>query len=244
MAPPADLTSKLHRVRYSIVSTGLRRGLADLATLLLAYRPERDESFDKAFATDTSGSVSPANLGIADPEARQNAILYLPSPTRVTRWMLDHIGIDHRDFAFIDLGCGKGRVLLVASDYPFQQIIGVEISTELSEIARVNVARYQPTSRRCNSIAVRNVDATKVDYPDANLLLHLYHPFEPTVTQAVLSRLEAWHQASPRHIVIAYLLYDSAAESVQEVFSNFPWLHQTRYEQSVLGHYNWLFYST
>ena len=31
---------------------------------------------------------------------------------RVTRWMLDHIGIDHRDFSFIDLGCGKGRVLL------------------------------------------------------------------------------------------------------------------------------------
>ena len=121
---------------------------------------------------------------------RESAILYLPSPARVTRWMLDNIGIDHRDFCFVDLGCGKGRVLLVAAEYPFRQIVGVEISAALSEIARKNAAIAPPRSRKCRDIEIQNADATTFDYPEGNILLHLYHPFEPTLTRRVLSHLE------------------------------------------------------
>jgi SAM-dependent methyltransferase len=174
---------------------------------------------------------------------REQAILYLPSPARVTRWMLDNVGIDHREFSFVDLGCGKGRVLLVAAEYPFKRVIGVEISAALSEIARKNADRDQSRSRKCAAIDVQNTDATTFDYPETNLLIHLYHPFEPTLTSAVLSQLERSIKAKPRKVVVAYLLYAAAVESVEEVFSRFPWLERTRYEQSVLGQYNWLFYS-
>ena len=180
----ADIFTKLRRIRYSIASTGVRRGLADVATLLLAYSPERDDSFDREFGTDTAGSVSPSELGIADAAVRESAILYLPSPARVTRWMLDNVGIEHRDFWFVDLGCGKGRVLLVAAEYPFRQIVGVEISAALSEIARKNAAIAPPRSRRCRDIEIQNADATTFDIPRGNILLHLYHPFEPTLTSA------------------------------------------------------------
>jgi hypothetical protein len=47
-----------------------------------------------------------------------------------------------------------------------------------------------------------------------------------------------------RRVIIPYLLYASAYETVANVFTDFEWLHLTRYEESVLGHYNWLFYST
>jgi SAM-dependent methyltransferase len=235
--------TKLRRIRYSIASTGLRRGLADVATLLLAYSPERDDSFDRKFGTDTAGSVPPSKLGIADAAVREQAILYLPSPARVTRWMLDNVGIEHRDFSFVDLGCGKGRVLLVAAEYPFKRVIGVEISAALSEIARKNADRDQSRSRQCAAIDVQNTDATTFDFPETNLLIHLYHPFEPTLTSAVLSHLERSIKARPRKVIVAYLLYAAAVESVEEVFSRFPWLERARYEQSVLGQYNWLFYS-
>jgi SAM-dependent methyltransferase len=222
-----DRAEKLQRLRYSLASTGLRRGLSDLASILLAYHPERDHSFDRRFGTDTAGSVPPAQLGIADPAVRAKAVLYLPSPPRVTRWMLDHIGIAHRGFTFVDLGCGKGRVLLVASEYPFARIVGVEISTELSAIAGRNVALYQPPSRRCKEIEVLNADAAWFDFPETDLLVHLYHPFEPELTTAVL----------------AYLVHTGAVEAVKDAFAQFPWLEQTRYEQSLAGHYNWIFYS-
>ena len=132
----------------------------------------------------------------------------------------------------------------VASHYPFQQIIGVEISPELAEIARVNAERYQPSSRRVAAIEVRNIDATTADYPDSNLLVHLYHPFQTPITEQVLSRLEAAYEAQPRRIDVAYLLYSSATTPVKDVFSRFGWLREVRHEQSVLGHYDWLLYST
>lgn len=235
--------TKLRRVRFSIASTGLGRTVADVLTHLLAYRPDRDDTFDRTFHTDTAGSVAPSELGIADAKVREQAILYLPSPARVTRWMLDHVGIDHRRFSFVDLGCGKGRVLLVASEYPFQRIVGVEISVQLSEIARSNVERYRPRVRQCWNIDVQTIDATRVDFPETDLLVHLYHPFEAAVTSAVLSRLETSFRSRPRKVIVAYLLYASALESVEAVFAHFPWLKRRRYEQSVLGQYNWLVYS-
>jgi SAM-dependent methyltransferase len=238
-----DLLTKLRRIKYSIASTGLRRGLSDVATLALGYQPERDHSFDRQFGTDTAGSVATEKLGIADSAVREKAILYLPSPARVTRWMFNHIGIQHRDFTCVDLGCGKGRVLLVASEYPFQRVIGVEISSELSEIARRNAVKYQPRSRKCRDVEIQNTDATTFDLPETNILLHLYHPFDPEVTAAVLARLDESVAAKPRRIAVGYLLYSSAVAPVEEVFARFPWLKQTRYEQSVLGHYDWLFYS-
>jgi SAM-dependent methyltransferase len=241
---PTGPVHKLRRVRYSIASTGLRSTLADLASLWLAYDAEQDRSFDDAYGTDTAGSVQPEDLGIDDDDTREHAIRYLPSPTRVTRWMLDNIGVDPAEYSFVDLGCGKGRVILVASERPFQRIIGVEISPELSAIARANVARYTPPTRRCQQVDVVNGDATTVDYPDSNIVLHLYHPFEPEVLRKALANLEVSWKAAPRRVVVAYLLYASAHEAVTNVFSEFGWLRLTRDEESVGGEYNWLFYST
>jgi SAM-dependent methyltransferase len=238
----ASARHKLRRIRYSIASTGLRRSLSDIATHLLAYKPQNDGSFDRRFGTDTAGSVAPENLGISEKAVEQRAILYLPSPERVTRWMLTHIGVEHRDFSFVDLGCGKGRVLLIASEYSFQRVIGVDISAELSVIARQNAAIYQAHSRSRAEITVQTADATRFDFPKSNLFLHLYHPFDPAVTDAVLSNLER-SLAPEAHVVVAYLTFASSVESVQAVFARHPWLQCIRYEESVLGQYNWMFYS-
>lgn len=235
-------SSNLRRIRYSIASTGLRRGLADLAIWCLGYRPDRDRSFDTRYGTDTGGSVSTSNLGIADDVVREQAILYLPSPERVTRWMLDTLRIDHRQYAFVDLGCGKGRVLLVASTYPFQRVIGVEISQDLSRIARENVARF-PANARKSEVEIQTIDAATIRFPTTNLLLHMYHPFGPELTGVVLRRLEESVREEPRRVIVAYLLYDDAVTTVDDAFAPFSWLKRQRYERSVLGHYNWLFYS-
>jgi SAM-dependent methyltransferase len=239
---PHTFSNHLRRIRYSIASTGLRRGLSDLAVQLLGYRPDRDRSFDNRYGTDTGGSVGTSDLGIADDTVREQAILYLPSPERVTRWMLSTLRLDYRTYSFVDLGCGKGRVLLVASTYPFQRVIGVEISQELSRIARENVTRF-PASARKADVEVQTIDAATIRFPATNLLIHMYHPFGPELTRVVLRRLEESVREQPRQVTIAYLLYDSAIESVDEVFAAFPWLKRQRYERSVLGHYNWLFYA-
>ena len=236
-------SSHLQRIRYTIASTGLLRGLADLAIWLLGYRADRDRSFDRRYGTDTGGSVATSELGIVDDATRDQAILYLPSPERVTRWMLNMVGINHREYSFVDLGCGKGRVLLVASTYPFQQVIGVEISDELSRIARGNLARFPDAARKARDVEVQNIDAVTVRFPTTHLLVHMYHPFGPDLTRAVLRRLEESLLEAPRRVIVAYLLYDDAIKAVDDVFAEFSSLKRQRYERSVLGHYNWLFYA-
>jgi len=236
------LLPKLQRLRYSIASTGLPRTLMDVASHLTTYRPDRDHSFDRRYGTDTAGAVETSSLGIASDERRDQAILYLPSPARVTEWMLESVGIDHKDFTFVDLGCGKGRVLLVAARYPFRRIVGVDISAELTGIARDNAERFRPHAGGCKNIDVVNADATTFDFPETDLLLHLYHPFEPAVTRAVLRGLEGSLEGRPRRVYVAYLLYTGAVPAVREVFSEFPWLTEARYAHSLLGNYDWLFF--
>jgi SAM-dependent methyltransferase len=231
------------QVKFTVESLGWRRGALELLTGRRPYEPASDRSFDIEHGTDTAGSVSPAELGIDDAERRDKAILYLPSPPRVTRWLFNHVGIDFSDFTFVDLGCGKGRVLLIAAERPFRRIVGVEISAELAAIARANVASYQPESQRIREIEVVNIDAAAFDMPDGDLLLHLYHPFDPEISAAVLRRLETSLTDAPRRVVVGYLLYTAAVEPVKSVFSGFPWLRLVRYEQSRRGHYNWLLYS-
>ena len=237
------LMAKAQRLRYSVASVALRRSFFDVLILLLTYKPEHDRSFDRRHGTDTAGAVDPSELGIADPTLREKAILYLPSPERVTRWMLENVGLDHSDFSFVDLGCGKGRVLMVASEYPFRRIIGVDISSGLSDIARQNDAKYRSASRKCLDVVVHNAHVPAFDFPEGNLLVHLYHPFDPELTGTALRRLGESLAKRPRRVVVTYLLYTGAVDKVTEVFASIPWLRQTRYEQSITGRYDWLFYS-
>lgn len=235
---------KLQRIKHSIASTGVRRSLADLLTLLLAYKPERDHSFDRRFGTDTAGSVPATDLGIEDPRTREQAILYLPSPADVTRWMLRTVNVEPSRCTFVDLGCGKGRVLLVASERPFERIVGVEISPALVAVARANAGKVREAEPGRTPIEVECVDAATFAFPEVDLLVHLYHPFEADLLARVLAQLGSSWRARPRRVVVAYLLYAAAVDTVQAVFAHQPWLILQRHEASILGQYDWLIYAT
>src|SRR5438552_13937135 len=48
---------------------------------------------------------------------------YQPTEPSLFHEMLKALKIDFREFTFIDLGSGKGRVLLMAANYPFRRIV-------------------------------------------------------------------------------------------------------------------------
>jgi SAM-dependent methyltransferase len=208
------------------------------------YDAAGDASFDERHRTNTSGSIEPDRLGIEDRRRLEQAILYLPSPPSVTTWMLDRAVADPSTHTFVDLGCGKGRVVLIAAQRPFQRVVGVEISPELAAIARRNVVDYQPPPPLASRIDIVEADVTSVELPAGDLLLHLYHPFEPDVTAAVLRRLEPSPASASRRVTIAYLAYTAALAPVAAMLDEFEWLEFRRCEQSVRGHYNWLIYAT
>ena len=49
------------------------------------------------------------------------------------------------------MGSGKGRVLLCASDFPFQRLIGVEYDERLHTVAQRNAEIYRSAKQRCHN---------------------------------------------------------------------------------------------
>jgi hypothetical protein len=101
-----------------------------------------DRIFDRRRGVDTSGVLELHQLNI-DRENARHAGYYEPTPVNVLKRALAQLSIDHREFVFIDYGSGKGRELLVASRYPSAQIIGVEISQKLDQIAKRNLETWR-----------------------------------------------------------------------------------------------------
>ncbi len=90
----------------------------------------------------------------------------------------------------VDLGAGMGRVVLHAARRPFRQIVGVEISPALLEVAKDNRDAYRGP-RACSDIRLVRADAATFAFPRGDLVVYLYNPFTAAVLDAVLDRLAA-----------------------------------------------------
>ena len=111
---------------------------------------------------------------------------------------------DFHGFTFIDLGSGKGRTLLMASDYPFRRIVGVERLPALHQAARENLAKYENSSQQCFAIQAICGDAIEFPFPDEPILLFLFNPFPESGLRRVIGNLERSLLAHPRTVFVLY----------------------------------------
>ena len=109
-----------------------------------------------------------------------------------------------QDYIFLDIGCGKGRVLMLASDAPFQRIVGVELSPALTAIAESNMAKWAAAPHLCSNIDVLNVDALAAPIPDSPIVLYIYNSFNLYVMLPLLERLQALALARSTPIDLIY----------------------------------------
>jgi SAM-dependent methyltransferase len=112
--------------------------------------------------------------------------------------------LDFAEFTFVDLGSGKGRALLMASDYPFQRILGVELLPSLNEIAQQNLAQYHAESQKCLTMESICADATTFDLPMTPLVIYLFNPFPEAGLRRALMKLNDSVQINPRPIYVLY----------------------------------------
>lgn len=112
--------------------------------------------------------------------------------------------LNFADFTFLDLGSGKGRTLLMASDYPFQRVIGVELLPALNRIALDNLSCYKADSQKCFALESICADGSSFPLPDGPLVIYLFNPFSESVLGKVLENISHSLFKNPRPI---YLLY-------------------------------------
>ena len=118
--------------------------------------------------------------------------------------ILSTVPASPEEFTFIDLGSGKGRTLLMASDYPFRRIIGVELLEELDAIARQNIARYHSERQKCFTIEALAGEAKQFEFPAEPTVLYLFNPFPLHVMRSVMANLQRSFESAPREVFVIY----------------------------------------
>jgi SAM-dependent methyltransferase len=129
---------------------------------------------------------------------------YQPTDPALFQEMMSALPIQFDQFTFIDIGSGKGRTLLMASEYPFRKIIGVELLPELNQVAQENLRLYQSESQKCFALESACADATNFSFPAGPLVLYLFNPLPESGLRQMLINLDRSLTASPRP---AYVLY-------------------------------------
>jgi SAM-dependent methyltransferase len=130
---------------------------------------------------------------------------YQPTDPEEFREMLNGIAIDYPQFAFVDLGSGKGRTLLMASEFPFRRVIGVELLPELHAIAEQNITASRNENQKCSRIESICSDARDFEFPDEPLLIYLFNPLPEAALHVVAENLRQSLQQAPRPVRVLYL---------------------------------------
>ncbi len=173
--PAVKSAARLSLVRRGLIAYHDRR--------LTAGDWARPHPFDREHGIETSGCV-PGYLIQADVSN------YSGSQPSIVRRALEQIPGPER-YALVDLGCGKGRVLAVASELPFRRVVGVELSPILAKAARRNatvLARRYPARTR---IEVAVADAATFRLPDGPVVVFLFNPFGEETTRRLVAHVEA-----------------------------------------------------
>jgi SAM-dependent methyltransferase len=149
---------------------------------------------------------------------------YQPTDEPSFREMIGGLGIDYSQFTFIDLGSGKGRTLLMAADYHFRRIVGVELIPELDSIAQENIRNFQRNGRGTAAIASVCADAQFFEFPPEPAVLYLFHPFPEPVLKKVIGRLQQSLSLHPRMFYVIY--YNPLLEHVLQDASSLKLLRR------------------
>lgn len=166
--------------------------------------PPGDADFDTRFGTDTGGEI-PVEMLAHAPDVAPQAVSYEATDPGAFRHMIGELPIRYRDYAFVDVGSGKGRALLLATAWPWRRIIGVEASPVLHRTAESNVRAWARAGKDTRRIELCNRNASAFHPPeDLPAVLYLFNPFRARVMARLLLELKYSLRAAPRDLWIVY----------------------------------------
>ena len=160
--------------------------------------------FDRRLGTDTEAVRWPGEMQVVGPNAAQGCE-YTASPARTFWLSAGSLRIEASRFTFVDIGSGKGRVLLLAAALPFRRIEGVEFASDLNAVAARNIARAVPDAAGRARFTLQTCDALDYAIPDGPCVVYLYNPFGAALVEALADNLMRAHRAAPREIYVVYV---------------------------------------
>jgi SAM-dependent methyltransferase len=177
--------------------------------------PPAIHPFDQRHGTDTSGLLPGTTIVRGTSAKAEELTAYYGVAPTILHSLLDHWlqrsepGAPIENTVFFDVGAGKGRAVLLASQYPFLRVEGVELNPELAQIAQANIGLWAKDSQAeaLAPLALHHADATTHPLPEAPTVAFLYHPFELPILRRFLAHVE---KSLTRHPHPFDLLYANA----------------------------------
>lgn len=167
-----------------------------------AMRNRHDRRFDRMHGIDTCDSVAIADLDLPDAGADHHP--YDPTCVDDFSRIVRHLKVDPARFTLVDIGSGKGRILILAEEAGFARVIGVEGDARLCQIARDNVACWRRGRTGPDRIEIVQADARAFDYPGGDLVIFFYNSFGGTLLDEVIATWATLARDQDRRLVIAY----------------------------------------
>jgi hypothetical protein len=200
--PPGRILEK-----FAAVWRVLRRdGVAGVAQKLdhwLNYHKIQPR-IDAMYGTDTQEWMGLEILDASGPNVA-HARVYAPSPLYDAQGILRKLPINFGGYDFVDLGSGKGMMLLVAAEFGFRRVSGVEFGRAAYEVGLENLKKFRDRSPAAPPVEMHFGDASSFPLPDEPLVVYLFNPFGPEVIQTVLAGMERSLSATPRDCWIVYI---------------------------------------
>ena len=181
----------IKRLASSLIARGFKN------TFALTYHLVYDFLHDMRLGIRTGKKVRGSELGYRG----TTCVGYSPTRYRNIFKIINSINTPTDRDILLDYGCGKGRVLIVASKHPFQRVIGVELNPKLCAIARQNIQRAHK-KLVCKDIQVVNTDAALYSPPADVTHFFFYNPFGSDILSNVLENMRVSLDNNPRDILI------------------------------------------
>ncbi len=181
----------------------------------LEYRQrkeEADRAYDEAMGVDTGGTQYLSRLTIHSPNAALGVSHIATGPEHFHRAMA-LLDVDPTACTFVDLGSGKGRCLMMAADYPFHAITGIEFAEEMHAVCLTNLAKFGDPR-----IAPQLGDAEQFEYPPTDLVVYMNNPFDRPLVNRIAQRIVASVRDNPRTVRLVYV-----NPSAPDLFAAEPW---------------------
>ncbi len=197
-------------------SPSLRRKAA-----LVRKMEEEDVAWDMRFGVETSGDASLEAAGVSGYNAIRGNGTYRPINESFFASGISKIGEDWSKFSFVDYGSGKGKALMLAAEFPFQEIVGIEYAPGLHEVATRNLSRYKSPSQKCNKLRAKMGDALNFIQPKTPLLCFFFNPFDEATFTKVVENIKRDWQSNPRPIILYYFNWRTVQERIA-IFESEP----------------------
>jgi hypothetical protein len=149
------------------------------------------------YGIHTDALMDLSELNIANEERKP----YSPTDYSDFQTIIRALAIDPKDHVFLDYGAGMGRVMVLAACYPFRRVLGVEIASDLTKIAKNNINRNHHRLR-CQDIQITTCDAALYEIPPEVTLFYFNNPFYGETLRTVFRKIHALAASSSQPVLL------------------------------------------